>query len=378
MNRPLFIIANNPLFFKQHLSFLEPHVFEYNIFFVSSFSSFLGDDYGLSGARNICIPISRNPSPLNDIYTLLWFCFLRLRFRPRKVISFTPKGGLINSFSSLFPGLSLHYFTGQRWANFAGLKLSIFKQIDRLYFALCDSCYCDSFSQARFLAEALHVSPPSVLASGSVCGVNSSVYFPFCGTTEDYLDFITALYPELQLSSTSFLFGYVGRIHVDKGVFVLIEAFLRFLSTARDAYLILVGPVELSPSDLKFFEATLSNNPSIHHIPFVSNPSTYYRSFAAFVLPSFREGFGSVLLEAAASKLPLISASIPGPVDLIRHGVNGLLYNPYSVSELCDHFFSLYKSPSLRSSLSENAYHDAINLYDSRLVTSSFIRTFCF
>lgn len=377
MKRPIFIIANNPLFFKQHLSFLEPYLIKYNVFFLSSFSISLAEQSDSYFGNVKHIPISRNPNPFTDFYTLIYFCILRLRFRPKKVISFTPKGGLVNSLSAFLPGRTYHYFTGQRWANFKGLNLLIFKFLDRLYFSFCDSCYCDSFSQSQFLAQSLNVTPPFVLSSGSVSGVDTSVFYPFDGTKEDYFTFISHLYPQLNFSPSSFLFGYVGRIHSDKGVFVLIEAFLRFLSVNRDAFLILVGPLELSSADLRSFEMFLSNNSSIHHIPFVDNPSCYYQSFSVFVLPSFREGFGSVLLEASASRLPIISSSIPGPSDFIRDNVNGLLYNPYSVSELSHHMQSLYKNPFLRSTLSENAYCDAIKRFDSKQVTSAFIDTFC-
>ena len=51
-------------------------------------------------------------------------------------------------------------------------------------------------------------------------------------------------------------------------------------------------------------------------------------------MPSYREGFGSVLLEAAASSLPIISTNIDGPRDFIRHKVNGYLVEPKNVESL--------------------------------------------
>ena len=49
---------------------------------------------------------------------------------------------------------------------------------------------------------------------------------------------------------------------------------------------------------------------------------------------SYREGFGSVLLEAAASSLPIIATNINGPRDFIRHKENGYLIEPKDVESL--------------------------------------------
>ena len=104
------------MFFKQHLyKIFEDYKFTTKIYFVTK------KDYSfdLNSENLIHIPIiiSRNPS-FKDIFSLLSYSILRIRIRPDISLSFTPKGSLINTLTSLFPGKTIHYFTGQRWTNF--------------------------------------------------------------------------------------------------------------------------------------------------------------------------------------------------------------------------------------------------------------------
>ena len=63
-----------------------------------------------------------------------------------------PQGGLINAITYLFPGKTVHYFTGQRWATFKGLRLFLFKFLDFIIIKLADKTYADSFrSQISYL-----------------------------------------------------------------------------------------------------------------------------------------------------------------------------------------------------------------------------------
>jgi len=86
-----------------------------------------------------------------------------------------------------------------------------------------------------------------------------------------------------------------------------------------------VGPFESQdpiPADV---EATLRSDPRIHLAGMVHDMPSIYRTLDLLVLPTYREGFGTSLLEAAAMGLPVIATRIPGCVDAVREGETGLL-----------------------------------------------------
>ena len=130
-------------------------------------------------------------------------------------------------------------------------------------------------------------------------------------------------------SNKPFLFGFVGRIAKDKGILDLILAFKEHKKKYQNSYMIIIGPQEL---DHEFLSQI--NQPNIYYLGFKRNVHLYLKCLDTLVLPSYREGFGSVLLEAAASSLPIIASNINGPSDFIRHKVNGYLIEPRNVESL--------------------------------------------
>lgn len=68
----------------------------------------------------------------------------------------------------------------------------------------------------------------------------------------------------------------------------------------------------------------------------------------AFCLPSFAEGVPVSLMEAMASRLPVVTTTIAGVPELVEHGVNGLLVPPGRADALADALEQLAGDPELR------------------------------
>ena len=105
-------------------------------------------------------------------------------------------------------------------------------------------------------------------------------------------------------------------------------------------------------------------------------PEQFYPEFDILLLPSLREGFGSVIIEAAACKVPTISTKIPGPIDFIKHKENGYLIKKNSVNSILRslNYFALNKS--LINTMGERAYNQVLEKYDMKIISTKFLKEF--
>ena len=110
----------------------------------------------------------------------------------------------------------------------------------------------------------------------------------------------------------------------------------------------LVGSINTSdPSRIQLSTLkSLISDKIISYIPFASNVLSLYDSADCFILPSYREGLSTVLVEAASRKIPIITPTVPGCIDVIPNESYGFLCNPRDKDSLCDCL--LYTSPSPR------------------------------
>ena len=92
------------------------------------------------------------------------------------------------------------------------------------------------------------------------------------------------------------------------------------------------------------------------------------------ILPSYREGFGSVIIEAAASKVPIIATNIPGPIDFIDHMQNGYLINPKSSNEIKKGLEFCFKNENLIMDFATNAFEKCKEFYSEEYVCRLFVK----
>jgi glycosyltransferase involved in cell wall biosynthesis len=122
------------------------------------------------------------------------------------------------------------------------------------------------------------------------------------------------------------VFIFIGRIARDKGIAELLDAFERLVVAGYDADLILVGPLDEECGGAGFLSAAeLRAHRRVHYLGFSTTPERYLAASDVLCLPSYREGFGTVVIEAAAMGLPTVGTRINGLVDAVVDGTTGLL-----------------------------------------------------
>jgi glycosyltransferase involved in cell wall biosynthesis len=245
-----------------------------------------------------------------------------MKNRPDAVHSITPKAGLLAMTAAYLSNvpLRIHTFTGQVWSEKKGFKKSVLKFFDFLISRLSTFNIIDSPSQRDFLVaqKVLPLKKSIVFGNGSVSGVDLN---KFKSSRRIYLE----LRRKLSIHKNAFVFIYLGRLNKDKGILDLANAFSKIRNDK--AYLIVVGPDELDFGSLMKKIAGI-NQDRIKVIGFSKKPYLYLAASDVLCLPSYREGFGSVIIEAAAMGLPALASNIYGITDAVINRQTGLLHKP--------------------------------------------------
>lgn len=315
----------------------------------------------------IPVAIERKISPFRDLSALFSLIRIFRRHEFEAVQSVTPKAGLLAMLASFLAGVRsrVHMFTGQVWATREGISRWFFKQMDRVIALLATEVLVDSTSQRQFLLDekVVNKTRSSVLAKGSISGVDTVRFKP---------DEVTRLRVrgELGIEENVTVFLFIGRLNRDKGVLDLAGAFSKVADTK--SHLLIVGPDEAGmQSQMEgLLERVLER---VHFVGFSAHPEVYMAAADVLCLPSYREGFGSVVIEAAAVGIPSIGSKIYGVEDAIQDGQTGLLFKAGSAEELCKYMEDLITDAELRAKLARNARERALRDFTSETLATAWL-----
>jgi len=307
------------------------------------------------------VAIERRIAPLADLAALwaLYRYFRRERFD--LVHSLTPKAGLLAALAGAAAGVSVrvHTFTGQVWATRAGFGRWLLKRIDALTAAACTHVLADSGSQRDFLVEEGVVAPAriEVLGQGSVCGVDGARFKPDASAR-------ARIRAEWGVPPDAVVFLYLGRLTVDKGLLDLARAF----AGVPGAHLAMVGPDEEGLTET-IQAACGAHAARLRFVGYTDQPQAYMAASDVFVLPSYREGFGSTVIEAAACGLPAVAARIYGLTDAVVDGATGFLVPPRDPPALAQRMRELAGDAGLRQRLGAAARDRALGDFSQAALT---------
>lgn len=302
----------------------------------SDFLSQIGIDANL-----VHIKFSRKIDFFADVYCLIKLVQIFMRTRFASIHSITPKAGLLAIFAAriCFIPTRVHTFTGQVWATETGLKRSFLKFIDKLIGEMTTHNVVDSPSQCNFLAQqkVLREQKSIVFGSGSVSGVDLKQFMP-----NEHMRVKVRL--ELAIPKGAFVFIYLGRLNQDKGILDLARAFAKIQNSK--VFLLIVGPDEGGFVD-KIKIINIHKSSQVKFVDFTSKPEDYLAASDVLCLPSYREGFGNVIIEAAAMGIPAIASNIYGISDAIINEQTGLLHAPGNIKSIFDAMEHLRTKPKL-------------------------------
>jgi len=182
-----------------------------------------------------------------------------------------------------------------------------------------------------------------VLANGSTNGLEARRFLPSVDTPRQS----QILREQLGILAKVPVIGFVGRLTKDKGIVELLDAFEKVLESLPEARLLLLGPFEEGDPIPTSYSQRLKAHPQVVLTGYVIDTTPYYHLMDLFVFPSYREGFGNVLLEAGAAGVPVVGFRATGVVDAVVDGLTGTLVPIGDVEALVEAVLMYLNDPEL-------------------------------
>lgn len=320
--------------------------------------------------RVLSVRIERKISLSRDILALIRLVRIFLANDFHIVHSIAPKAGLLGMIAAWISRTPnrIHTFQGETWATRRGVIRFVLKVADYIIVRLASHILVVSSSEQDYLISQGLIQPgcSTVLGKGSISGVDITRFRPDAEVR-------SLVRQQFSLRESDFLFLFLGRLTRDKGILDLVKAFATFSYRYPHAYLLIVGPDEENLTQ----EIKLCAGNAVAHLRFFGLTDVPEHMLAAadvVCLPSYREAFGMVILEAAASGIPAIASRIYGITDALEDGKTGMLHRPRDVRDLASKMRLLIDDNEQRQNLGRAAHERAHAEFSSQLVIMELMR----
>jgi glycosyltransferase involved in cell wall biosynthesis len=331
MKKKICFVVSTPFtanaFLLKHFEFLS---FDFDIYLVANFegnkSVSFSSDY-VKGTKNIAI--QRDIAILSDIKSLhaLSQYFIEMKFDA--VHTVTPKAGLLGIFAARVAGIKtrIHIFTGQVWHTKKGIFKKLLMFLDRFIVMSATNILVDGESQRQFLIKNKIVTNKQscVLGKGSISGVDIKRFMPNTISRNEIRE-------RLGFQSSDVVFMFLGRMNKDKGINELALAFDKLSQKYTNVRLLLVGEDECNM--MSIIQHKVLNINYVVFCGLVPKPEQFVQACDVFCLPSFREGFGTSVIEASLLGKPVICSDTYGLKDTIIDFKTGLRHKVGDVDSL--------------------------------------------
>jgi lipopolysaccharide/colanic/teichoic acid biosynthesis glycosyltransferase/glycosyltransferase involved in cell wall biosynthesis len=334
---------------RRQLSFLREAGFDVTI--VSSPGPELNAVAGQEQVASASVPMEREISPLADLrsFRLLWRQIRRAR--PALINVGTAKAGLLGGLAAWLCGVSVRIYTlhGIRLETTGGLRRRLLTLAERLSCRCAHYVLCVSQS-VRQRAIELGLAPADrlvVLGAGSFNGVDVARFAP----TPARVAQAVRIRRELGIPADAPVIGFVGRFTRDKGIAELVQAYQTVRARLPEARLMLLGRFESGDPVPEAARRFLETDLGVTHVGYVPDPAAHYQAMDVLALPTYREGYPTVVLEASAAGKPIVATRATGAVDAVEDGVTGLLVPVGDAAALSDALLRLLEDPELSAAI---------------------------
>ncbi len=288
------------------------------------------------------IPIVRKISIKDDLNAIVG---IRKYIRENNidiVVGHTPKGALLAMIASWLEKTPKRIYVrhGLVFETSVGIKGKILKYIDMFTAKLSTQIVnvSPSISQKAIEMKLNKPEKQIILSKGTCNGISTDKF------NVKNLDQLRCeqLKQTLDIPNNCFIIGYTGRLVKDKGIEDLFFAFRYLKKKYKNIILLLVGFYEKRDALTQKIIQEIENDDQIIVTGYVDYKEIeyYYSIMDVFILPSYREGFPTSVLEASAMELPIITTKATGCRDSIIENKTGLFVNhdPIEIANAIEYF----------------------------------------
>lgn len=350
-SRQLVYVVTSPMtadyLMRGHLRYMRERGWQVTI--ISSPGKSLDRVAAREGVDTVGVPMQRQPAPFQDLLAVIRLIVCIWRLRPDIINYGTPKAGLLAAVAARFCCVPVRIYTlrGLRCEGASGLAYHVYRTIEKIVSVCSTSVICVSPSLRKKAIEmgAIPSDRSLVLGKGSSNGVDLSRF----ASSSSLDQRVRKLRRRLSIQDNEVTIVFVGRMVRDKGVPELVQAFERVQGEFPLARLVFAGPNESSNGvSLQTWDA-INGNVNINWLGETTDTPAVFALADIVALPTHREGFPNVALEAAAAGRPLVVSNATGAIDSVDPGVTGLLFETGSVDEIVHALLRYLRSSELRA-----------------------------
>ena len=330
-------------FLQGQLSWLREH--DYDVTVVASPGPELDLVADREGVRVCPLPMRREIALAADLRAFIGFLRLIRQERPDVVHVSTPKAGFVGGLAAWavrVPG-RVYTLRGLRLETVHGFRRGVLWATEWL---ACWSAHrivvvSPSLAERVVRLRLTKWNKLVIIGRGSSNGVDSERFAP----TPEHALAGRELRSRLGIADDAPVIGFVGRLTRDKGIVQLLEAFAQVELELPAARLLIVGEIEAAGDLPVTLRRRLGDRTSILRLACTSDTAAAYQAIDVLALPTHREGFPNVALEAAAAGRPVVTTTATGAVDSVLDGRTGILVPPFDADALAAALLRLLLNP---------------------------------
>lgn len=323
------------------------------------------------------VGMPRKVTPFQDLAALIRLVAVLRRVRPTIVHAHTPKGGLLGMLAAAVcrVPVRVYHMRGLPMTSARSWKRRVLWCSEWVSCRLAHDVLCVGRGIREEAVRAGLCAPDRirVLGSGSGNGVDARERFNSARTRDAGR---RASRQDLGIPSDAEVIGFVGRLVRDKGIVELAEAWLELREAHPRSHLLLVGPFEPQDPVPNYIERALRKDPRVHLTGMDWDTPRLYAAMDVVALPTYREGFPNVPLEAAAMELPVVATRIAGCMEAVQEGVTGMLVAPGDSADLADRIAEYLANPELRRAHGRAGRRRVLSDYNPETIWQGVLHTY--